>query len=198
MGAGVVGGDLVQADQVIVSVTVLGDLDGRAPLLRTAARPGDVVALAGTVGRSAAGLALLLAGHPGHADLVATHRVPDPPYAAGVAAARAGAHAGTDISDGLLADLGHIAAASAVTIDLASDTLEPGADLCAAATDLGADPWGWVLTGGEDHALAACFPPEVTLPAGWRRIGTVRPGPPVVTVDGRDHTGPGGWQSFSR
>ncbi|MEZ5150656.1 thiamine-phosphate kinase [Rhodococcus zopfii] len=197
MGAGVVGGDLVQADQVIVSVTVLGDLEGRTPLLRTEARPGDVVALSGTVGRSAAGLALLLAGHTGHADLVEAHRVPNPPYRAGVAAARAGARAGTDISDGLLADLGHIASASAVAIDIDSGPLEPGQDLRAAAADLGTDPWEWVLTGGEDHALAACFPPDVALPEGWYRIGAVRAGS-GVTVDGRDHTGPGGWQSFSR
>jgi len=197
MGAGVVGGDLVQADQVIVSVTVLGDLEGRAPLLRTAARPGDVLALAGTLGRSAAGLALLLAGHGGHPDLVEAHRVPAPPYAAGPAAARAGARAGTDISDGLLADLGHIAAASAVAIDVESALLGPGDDLRAAAADLDADPWEWVLTGGEDHALAACFPPEVALPEGWHRIGSVRAGA-GITVDGRDHAGPGGWQSFSR
>ncbi|NCL73404.1 Thiamine-monophosphate kinase [Rhodococcus sp. YH1] len=197
LGAGVVGGDLVQASQLIVAVTVLGDLDGRAPLLRSAARPGDTVALAGSTGRSAAGLAVLTAGLAGHPDLVAAHQVPAPPYAAGPAAAAGGAHAATDISDGLLADLGHIAAASGVAIDVSRELLEPGAELRAAAAELGADVWEWVLTGGEDHALAACFPPHVPLPAGWRPVGTVREGG-GVTVDGHGRPGPGGWQSFSR
>ncbi|MFD6859453.1 thiamine-phosphate kinase [Rhodococcus sp. NPDC060090] len=195
IGAGVVGGDLVQADQVIVAVTVLGDLQGRAPLLRSEARAGDIVALAGSTGASAAGLALLEAEHTGFTDLVDAHRVPSPPYEAGVGAVLAGAHAGTDISDGLLADLGHIAVASAVAITVEQHTVEPGPRLTAAAEELGADPWGWVLTGGEDHALAACFPPEVELPDGWRRIGRVHEGS-GVTVDGRTRESPGGWESF--
>ena len=61
-GAGVVGGDLSSGDSLIVSVTVLGDLEGRAPVLRSGARPGDAVVHVGTLGRSAAGLALLSAG----------------------------------------------------------------------------------------------------------------------------------------
>ncbi|MDO2381466.1 AIR synthase-related protein, partial [Rhodococcus electrodiphilus] len=197
LGAGVVGGDLVQASQLVVAVTVLGDLGGNPPLLRSAARPGDIVALAGPTGRSAAGLAVLTAGLAGHPDLVAAHKVPSPPYAAGPAAAAAGAHAATDISDGLLADLGHIAAASGVAIDVSHELLEPGPGLRSAAAELGVDVWEWVLTGGEDHALAACFPPDASLPAGWRPVGTVREGR-GVTVDGHDRPGPGGWQSFSR
>jgi thiamine-monophosphate kinase len=181
---------------VIVAVTVLGDLGGRAPLLRSAARAGDTVALAGTTGRSAAGLALLLAGRSGYPALVDAHRVPRPPYAAGVAAAVAGARAGTDISDGLLADLGHLATASGVAIDIERGLLDLGRQLCSAAAELDVDPWEWVLTGGEDHALAACFPPDVALPDGWHRIGTVRDGR-GVTVDGQVRTGSGGWQSFT-
>ncbi|NLU63189.1 thiamine-phosphate kinase [Rhodococcus sp. HNM0563] len=195
IGAGVVGGDLVQAGQVVVSVTVLGDLQGRAPLLRSEALAGDIVALAGTVGASAAGLALLEAKHTGFADLIDAHRVPTPPYEAGVSAVLAGARAGTDISDGLLADLGHIAVASGVAITVEQHTLEPPARLRAAAHELGADPWNWVFTGGEDHALAACFPPGVDLPDGWRRIGRVHDGS-GVTVDGRKWGARGGWESF--
>ncbi|HET8994159.1 MAG TPA: thiamine-phosphate kinase [Rhodococcus sp. (in: high G+C Gram-positive bacteria)] len=195
IGAGVVGGDLVQAEQVIVAVTVLGDLQGRAPLLRSEARAGDIVALAGSTGASAAGLALLAAEHTGFTDLVAAHRVPSPPYEAGVSAVLAGARAGTDISDGLLADLGHIAVASGVAIVVEQHTLEPGPRLRAAAGELGADPWNWVFAGGEDHALAACFPPEAELPDGWRRIGRVHDGS-GVTVDGRSRDAPGGWESF--
>ncbi len=127
-GAGIVGGDTASADSVVLSVTALGDLQGRGPVLRSGARPGDVVAVAGPLGRSAAGLALLtaagdpaLAGDlalPGDraslAGLVAAHRRPSPPYEAGPEAAALGATAMIDVSDGLLADLGHVAAASGV------------------------------------------------------------------------------------
>ncbi|AHK30396.1 Thiamine-monophosphate kinase [Rhodococcus opacus PD630] len=82
LGAGVVGGDLVQAGQVVISVTVLGDLGGRSPIRRSGARPGDVVAVAGDLGRSAAGLALLVGGSSDFPDLLAAHRVPTPPYSA--------------------------------------------------------------------------------------------------------------------
>ncbi|MGV9716609.1 MULTISPECIES: thiamine-phosphate kinase [Rhodococcus] len=196
IGAGVVGGDLVQAGQVIVSVTVLGELDGRPPLLRSTACPGDVVALAGRIGRSAAGLALLLAGNRDFPELVAAHRVPTPPYAAGPAAAAAGAHACTDISDGLVADLEHICTASEVAIDLDSGALAPDTQLRETGRVLAADPWEWILTGGEDHALAACFPREVALPDGWRPIGVVLEGF-GVTVDGQRRDGSGGWESFA-
>ena len=111
-GAGIVGGDTARADLVILSVTALGDL-ASPPVLRSGARPGDLVAVAGPLGRSAAGLALLQAGRPGaFAELVAAHQRPAPPYDAGPEAARLGATAMIDVSDGLLADLGHVAAAS--------------------------------------------------------------------------------------
>ncbi|WP_433605738.1 thiamine-phosphate kinase [Prescottella agglutinans] len=205
IGAGVVGGDLVQADHVVVSVTVLGDLEGRAPVLRSGARAGDVVAVVGRLGWSAAGLSLLSTGLTGSdawaaafAALVDAHRVPTPPYRAGVEAARAGARAMTDISDGLVADLGHIADASSVRIrvDRARIGLDPV--LAAAAERVDADPWEWILTGGEDHALAATFAPDVDLPAGWTVIGDVAPVDTgaAVLVDGRDWTASGGWQSF--
>src|SRR3954452_1607485 len=85
-GAGVVGGDLSSGDAVVVSVTALGDLQGRPPVLRSGARPGDVVAVAGVLGRSAAGLALLQAGRPElDRALVDAHRLPSPPYGAGPA-----------------------------------------------------------------------------------------------------------------
>ncbi|MCV7052193.1 thiamine-phosphate kinase, partial [Mycobacterium heidelbergense] len=68
--------------------------------------------------------------------------------------------------------------------------------LTAAAAAVGADPWPWVLGGGEDHALAACFAGPA--PAGWRVIGRVFDGPARVLVDGREWSGYAGWQSFAR
>jgi len=106
-------------------VTGLGDLQGAPPVTRAGARPGDVVAVAGPLGHSAAGLALLEAGHREPAALVAAHLRPAPPYDAGPEAARLGATALMDVSDGLLADLGHIARASGVAIDVHPAALDP-------------------------------------------------------------------------
>lgn len=194
-GAGIVGGDLVSSPQWVVSVTAIGDLAGRAPVLRSGARAGSVVAVAGELGRSAAGYALLIAGLDGSAELRRRHLVPEPPYGQGARAAVAGAQAMTDVSDGLLADLGHIATASAVTIDLATAALHPDvAAIAPAAAATGLDPLALVLAGGEDHALVGCFPGDV--PDGWRIIGAARTGAAGVLVDGREWSGPTGWQSF--
>lgn len=194
-GAGIVGGDLVSSPQWVVSVTAMGDLAGRAPVLRSGARAGSVVAVAGELGRSAAGFALWRKGIGGFAELQRRHLVPEPPYGEGARAADAGAQAMTDVSDGLLADLGHIAAASAVTIDLSTLALQDDvAAVAAAAAQTAVDPLALVLSGGEDHALVGCFPGAA--PRGWRVIGTVRDGAAAVLVDGREWSGPAGWQSF--
>ena len=87
-----------------------------------------------------------------------------------------------DISDGLIADLGHVAAASGAGIDIDTATLPGDEDLQAAAETLGADWRRWMLTGGEDHVLAATFPAATALPPRWSVIGTVTRGP-GVTVD---------------
>ncbi|MDT7551794.1 MAG: thiamine-monophosphate kinase, partial [Pseudonocardiales bacterium] len=153
VGAGLVGGDVVAAAELVLAVTALGSLEGRAPVTRAGARPGDVVALAGRVGWAAAGLAVLQRGFRSPGAVVGAHRVPQPPYAAGPEAARAGATSMIDVSDGLLADLGHVAAASGVVIDLrVPDVPSRLAELGPA---LGIDPLSWLLTGGEDHALVA-------------------------------------------
>ena len=149
------------SDVVLLAVTGLGDLQGRDPVTRSGARPGDVVAAAGPLGHSAAGLALLTAGfsagpaHAALAGLIAAHLRPAPPYDAGPEAATLGATAMIDVSDGLLADLGHIAGASGVAIDVraaALDTaaLEPAARALAASAlgvSAGRPRWG-VRAGG--------------------------------------------------
>ena len=199
-GAVVVGGDLTRADLVVVGVTALGTLPrGARPLRIDGARPGDTVALTGTPGRSAAGLALLLAGHP-HGPLQQSHRVPVPPVGLGTAARLAGARSLTDVSDGLLRDLSGLARASGVAADLTMDALPVDPLLYEAAGTLGAaDPdaqvTDWVLDGGEDHGLLGTFPPGVAPPAGFTVIGTVRAGEPGrVTLDGEPRV-PGGWDS---
>lgn len=195
LGAGIVGGDLVTAPQWVISVTALGDLDGRAAVRLDGARSGDTVAVEGDVGWSAAGYALLLNDVPTFEPLRRRHLVPEPPYGQGRVAAAAGATSMTDVSDGLVADLGHIARASGVRIDVSRYAL--GADhdaLAAAAAAMATDPWVWVLGGGEDHALVATFPGPP--PVGWRVVGRVLDGPPGVLVDGERWHGSPGWQSF--
>lgn len=195
MGAGIVGGDLVAAPQWVISVTVLGDLGGRAPVRRDGARPGDVVAVAGELGRSAAGYALWHRQIGGFEELRRRHLVPVPPYGQGRVAADAGATSMTDVSDGLLADLGHIADASGCRIDVDRGALGPDRDAVASAAGaVDADPWEFVLAGGEDHALVATFPGPP--PVGWRVIGRVTAGPAQVLVDGGAWEGNRGWQSF--
>ncbi|PRC51145.1 thiamine-phosphate kinase, partial [Mycobacterium sp. ITM-2017-0098] len=86
-------------------------------------KPGDTVAIAGELGRSEAGYSLWHNGITGYDALRRRHLVPVPPPHLDRTAARAGATAMTDVSDGLLADLGHIASASGVHIDLSVDGL---------------------------------------------------------------------------
>ncbi len=202
LDVGVVGGDLSSGPVVMVSVTAHGDLEGRAPVRRGGARPGDVVAHAGRRGWSAAGLALLTAGRE-HDDpgLVAAHRTPQTDLAAGPAAARAGATAMLDVSDGLLRDAGRLARASGVTVELddpGTAFADDAARLVDVAHTLGADPVDWLLTGGEDHGLLATFPAGAPLPPPFRRIGRVTAaGPePVLVAGAPPRTGTTGWDHF--
>lgn len=207
-GVGVIGGDLVAGEQLVIAVTIHGETFAQ-PVLRSGAQPGDVVAVAGNLGRAAAGYALISAGHdpaPGSdtGDLITSFRRPTPPLSAGVAAVTAEATAMMDISDGLLKDGGRLARASGVTIDLASEALE--ADVAAlepaqAALESGAAAvLSWVLTGGEDHGLLATFPAAAELPADFRPIGrVVAAGADAILLDGQaPQTADSGWDHFDK
>jgi thiamine-monophosphate kinase len=206
-GCGVVGGDLSVSHTLTIAVTAFGDLEGRAPVRRDGARPGDIVAVAGSLGHAAQGLALLFehaVDEAGGADaaaadrlrsehpvLIAAQLTPHPPIALGPMAAIAGATAMLDLSDGLALDARRIARASGVIIDF------DGRALAAHGTG------ELALTGGEDHALLATFPPHVPLPAGFTHIGVVAAlddhdgVEPGVLVDGHVVGGRGGWDPFA-
>ncbi|MDQ1439082.1 MAG: thiamine-monophosphate kinase [Acidimicrobiaceae bacterium] len=142
-GCPVVGGDLSSGAQLVVSVAVLGDAGSRPPVLRSGALPGDTIFVTGPLGSSAAGLEALREGR-GHLvpALAAAHRRPIARVAEGRAARAAGATAMVDVSDGLAADLRHLADASGVGLALDHVPVAEGASLAQA------------LGGGEDYELA--------------------------------------------
>ncbi|TWG98354.1 thiamine-monophosphate kinase [Nocardioides sp. J9] len=199
VGAGLVGGDVSRADQVVVSVTAIGACTV-SPVLRSGAAPGDVLAICGRQGWAAGGLAVLGRGFRSPRVLVEAYRRPEPPYDAGQVAAEAGATSMIDISDGLLAEALHLAEDSGVSIDVTTASFEVPEPLLAVGQALGADPMTFILGGGDDHSLLATFPAGTALPEGWARIGSVGPAPvegdPRVTVDGASYDGPTGWSHF--
>lgn len=177
----VAGGDLGRGSEIAVTVAVIGTMHGLRAVLRSGARPGDVLALAGTVGRAAAGLALLESTipvgtlDPAQRALMDSQCRPQPPLAAGPLGAKAGATAMMDVSDGLLRDGVRLAEASGVGLDLDPIALKAlTTPLEAASALLGLDPMDWILGGGEDHGLLATFPANVQLPSGFTAIGSIQ------------------------
>ncbi|HNE87772.1 MAG: thiamine-phosphate kinase [Candidatus Nanopelagicales bacterium] len=195
LGSAVVGGDVTRGSVITLCVTALGVPAGSRLVRRNGAHPGDVVAVCGRLGWAAAGLAVLGRGFRSPRVVVDAHRRPQPPYSAGALAAAAGATAMIDVSDGLLADLGHIAHASGVQIVLDTDALPIDDQIRETASAFNADPLGWVIAGGDDHALAATFPAGTVLPAGFVAIGEVVEGS-GVEVPGYRHIGSPGFDHF--
>lgn len=197
MGASIVGGDVTRADAITIAVAVIGVCEHGA-VRRSGARPGDVVALAGRQGWADAGFAVLTRGFRSPRLVVDSHRRPTPPYDAGPQAALLGATSMIDVSDGLLQDVGHLATASQVAIDLRGDSFELPEPVQAVGAALGVDPLRFVITGGDDYSLVATFPPETDLPGEWRVVGSVSDAAdePTVTVDGADYPDPRGHQAF--
>jgi thiamine-monophosphate kinase len=203
----VAGGDLGRGREISVSVAVLGTLNGGTAVLRSGARPGDVLAFAGTAGRAAAGLALLesTTGYdaltPELRDLITLQCRPLPPLGAGPLARSGGATAMLDVSDGLLRDGTRLAWSSHAILDFDPQALgQLAAGLEPASTLLNADPMAWVLAGGEDHGLLATFPPGVQLPPGFTAIGSVQAlgdnESPGIKIAG-DAADTGGWDHFA-
>jgi thiamine-monophosphate kinase len=212
----VVGGDTSSSPGAwFVNVMLLGEAS--RPVLRSTARAGDVVAVTGTLGRSAAGLALLERAEPPvgiqehvAAELVAAHLRPAPRVAEG---RRLGAVAGVtammDISDGLGIDLPRLCEASGVgaTVDVDAIPIAPATRAVARA--LGLDPLGWATGGGEDYELLvvcaasafASISRELADATGTdlTRVGVIdaEPGVRFVGADGRPIAVQAGYQHFA-
>ncbi|PPG90326.1 thiamine-phosphate kinase [Rathayibacter rathayi] len=210
-GCGVVGGDLSASATLTLSITAFGSLDGRPPVLRSGARPGDVLALAGPLGRAGLGLRLLFEqareeGEPSadlaarlrerHPSLLDAQLRPTAPIAAGTAAGGI-ASAMMDVSDGVVLDARRMSRASAVVIDLDPAAVDAHARQLTRVEGVDLDlARALVLGGGEDHAMLACFPPATVLPEEFVPLGVVREGAPEVRLGGVALDERGGWDPY--
>lgn len=166
-GCEVAGGDLSGTEgPLVVSVAITGVVEGGAPVLRSGARAGDGVFVTGPLGAAAAaGYRLGAAWYPRART------------AEGIAARQAGATAMIDVSDGFLADLGHVLDASGVGVRLDAVPAAPGATPEQA------------LGGGDDYELIFTLPPAASPPQGSVRVGTITGDPTErpLAVGGWEH-----------
>ena len=208
-GVTIAGGDTVGADEIIVSVAMLGEPGVGGIVRRSGARVGDLLCVTGDLGAAAAGLFLLrAAGSDASAralaerfpDLIAAHRRGKARAREGEAAAGAGARAMIDVSDGLLADASHICEQSGVGVVIHAREVPcaPGVE----ETEQWFGSEGIALSGGDDYELCFAIAPD-DLDAATRALS-----PTTVTAVGRFVEGAGvevsgaatpatsGWDSF--
>jgi len=199
-GAILAGGNFSRARETSVTITAFGEMGDRV-LRRDAARPGDLVVLAGEVGTAAAELAWLEKGRalpPGRSALLE----PEPLVESGLCAARH-ASCGIDVSDGLAQDLGHLARASGVAIRLHFAAIPQSQRFGVLTKDLpAAEKARFTVAGGDDYALVLAVPPEparrLCVEIGGTVLGRVESGEGVA-IDGLPAgTSVGGHNHFRR
>ncbi len=180
-GAPVIGGNLARGRDVTITTTVVGAKVGGTSLMRAGARVGDALYVTGELGAAALGLAVLETGGRKHADaerFVRRFLAPLPRVAEGLAVLGV-AHAGIDVSDGLVQDVGHLCDASGVGAELEVASLPLARGHAVLAARLGRDPVLLALTGGEDFELVLAAP-EGAVIAGATRLGRIVAGSGVV------------------
>ena len=196
------GGDTTRADALTVDVAILGELSA-PPVLRSRARPGDLLAVTGELGASAAGLLALEGGWSGPERLVRRHLRPEPRVAAGSAAARLGANAMIDLSDGLASDARRVCEPSGVGCRVNLDLLPVAGDTRRFLETLGRDPEIVAAAGGEDYELLISVPEPVleelarSVEVPLTTIGEVTDGADVILLrDGEPVQDFSGWDHF--
>ncbi len=188
----VAGGDVTAADQLTISVTVVGWTSDPGEVVgRDGARPGDRVAVTGSLGGAAAGLALLEQRASGRgcspttqAELRARYATPSPRVEAGRRLSRQGATAMIDVSDGLATDARHLAVASGVCLEIPLNGLPLHPGVVEVAAELGVDAHEFAATGGEDFELCVTLPAAVGELEGVSYLGRVTDGPPGLVLAG--------------
>jgi thiamine-monophosphate kinase len=199
-GAYPLGGDTTGAAALTVDVSILGQL-AHAPVLRSGARPGDLLAVTGELGASVAGLLALENGDANPERLVKKHLRPEPRVSSGRAAARLGAHAMIDLSDGLASDVRHLCEMSGVGCRVDLGLLPVAGDTREYLRSSGRDPEILAATGGEDYELLMAASEEVVEALAsesetpvtvigevvGEEVGFVRDGEPVENLAGWDH-----------
>ncbi len=192
-GVTIIGGDIVASPVFFMTIAQIGVIEV-APMLRSTARPGDQIAVTGTLGASAAGLAILQGETASDGSdvtsLIETHQRPRPRIGDGQALVKAGVLCAMDVSDGFLSDLRKICIASghSAHIKAADIPVHPSAIKALPQTAL-----GMALNGGEDYELLFTASPDViaslqgVLESGFHVIGTITEGESgVVRVVDRD------------
>ena len=154
------GGDTTRADALTVDVAILGELT-TWPVLRSGAKPGDLLAVTGELGAGAAGLLALEHDVSGYERLIKRYLRPEPRIEAGRAAAGLGANAMMDLSDGLASDVRRVCERSGVGCEIDLNLLPLQRDTRQLAQSLGHDPAVLAATGGEDYELLICAPEQI-------------------------------------
>ena len=195
------GGDTTRAPALTVDVSILGQLS-HAPVLRSGARPGDLLAVTGELGASVAGLLALENGDARLERLVKKHLRPEPRVEFGGAAARLGAHAMIDLSDGLASDVRYVCESSGVGCRISLDLLPIAGDTREYLRSVSRDPEILAATGGEDYELLIAASEEVVealvaesgIPitvigevTEQKEVVFLRGGEPVENLSGWDH-----------